>query len=415
VALSVLHINTADNLGGAARSAYKIHSGVRALGARSKMLVRTRVTSDPDVDVLNGGRWRWRLLDGFGARIVDAAGLQYLYYPSSFALLRHPWLQEAQVVQLYNTHGGYFTHRVLPELSRRRPVVWRLSDMWPLTGHCAYSLDCERWTSGCGACPLLHDYPALPWDTTKRLFRIKADLYARSRLVVVATNSWMEEQVRRSPLLGRFPIHRIPNGVDVSTFRPMDKGDARRVLGLEDDRPIVLFAAHVARPGTRKGGEYVAPALARAAAAGVRFRLVVLGEGAAAWPESGAYPTSRLEFTTDNARLAQVYAAADLLLWPAVAENFPNGIVEAMACGTPAVAFDTGGVRDAVRDGKTGYRAAHRDVDDLARGIGLLLGDAALLREMSEACRRVAADEYDEKTQARRHHDLYASLAEERG
>ena len=414
MAVSVLHVNTADNLGGAARSAYKIHSGVRALGARSRMLVRTRVTDDPDVALVNGGRWRWRVLDALGTQVVDRVGAQYLFYPSSFALLDHPWLAETQVVQLYNTHGGYFTHRVLPELSRRRPVVWRLSDMWPFTGHCAYSLDCERWKTGCGHCPLLHEYPGLPWDTTARLFRIKERLYASSRLTIVATNSWMEGLVRQSPLLGRFPLHRIPNGVDVSVFRPMEKAAARRALGIDDTLPVVLFAAHVARPGTRKGGEYVSPSLERAAAQGSRFRLVVLGEDAEAWPEARAYPTTRVGFTADNARLAAVYSAADVLLWPAVAENFPNGIVEAMACGTPAVAFDTGGVRDAVRHLETGYLAAFRDVEDLARGVHLLIGDAAQRGRLSEACRRVAADDYSDERQARRYHDLYARLLEER-
>ena len=413
MALSVLHINTADNLGGAARSAYKIHSGVRALGVRSRMLVRTRVTSDPDVDLLNGARWRWRLLDGFGARVVDRLGAQYLFYPSSFALLDHPWVRDCQVVQLYNSHGGYFTHRVLPELSRRRAVVWRLSDMWPFTGHCAYSMDCDRWKTGCGRCPLLAEYPALSWDTTARLYRVKERLYAASRLTIVATNSWMETQVRQSPLLGRFPIHRIPNGVDVSVFRPADKREARLALGLDGELPVVLFAAHVARPGTRKGGEYVTPVLERAAAEGARFRLVVLGEGAEAWPEARGFPTSRLGFTADNARLAQVYSAADVLLWPAVAENFPNGIVEAMACGTPAVAFDTGGVRDAVRHLETGYLAPYRDSDDLTRGVRRLLDDVALRHRLSEACRRAAVDEYADERQARRHHDLYAALAAE--
>src|SRR4051794_6328025 len=135
------------------------------------MLVGTKASDDPDVDTVHGGgarRLADRVADEAGARL----GLQYLWYPSMARVLRHPWLRDADVVQLYNTHGGYFSHRLLPTLAARAPVVWRLSDMWALTGHCAYAGPCERWREGCGACPDLAAYPPLPRDTTALLWRI---------------------------------------------------------------------------------------------------------------------------------------------------------------------------------------------------------------------------------------------------
>ncbi len=121
--VSVLHISTADNVGGSARSAYRIHCGLRVLGHRSRMLVRTRVTNDPDVGLVHAGRTAVWGLDLIGRYIADQLDLQYWCYPSSFLLPRHPWFHEADVIQLYNTHGGYFSHLALPRLSRRRDIV----------------------------------------------------------------------------------------------------------------------------------------------------------------------------------------------------------------------------------------------------------------------------------------------------
>lgn len=409
--LSVLHISRSDNLGGSARSAYKIHDGLRALGLTSRMMVQMRGANDPDVDVIHGGRLSLRALDRVGSSVIDPLGLQYLYYPSSFALLDHPWLKSANVVQLYNTHGGYFTHRVLPRLSQRRVVVWRLSDMWPLTGHCAYSHGCERWQTGCGKCPILDEYPPLRWDSTALLWRIKDRIYARSRLVVVATNRWMEDIVRRSPLLGRFPVHTIPNGVDTEVFRPIPQLAARQALGIPPNRKVVLFAAHVAAAGTRKGGQFVNPAMQKLVADGMKnLVLLVAGDRADAWPEQAGVETIRLGYVASDRLLAAVYSAADVLIYPAVAENFPNSIIESMACGTPVVAFDTGGIRDALRDGDAGYLAAPGDAGDLARGLKAVLQDASARARMSRACRKAVEQDYSTDIQARRYADLYQSL-----
>src|SRR5437870_3463816 len=128
-------------------------------------------------------------------------------------------------------------------LSRRRPLVWRLSDMWGLTGHVAYSYDCDRWRHGCGSCPYLDEYPALRRDRTALLWRWKRRVYAWSRVTLVAPSSWIERVAGESPLLGRFPVRRIPNGTDLETFRPRDRRAAKRDLGLDPERPLLLFSS----------------------------------------------------------------------------------------------------------------------------------------------------------------------------
>ncbi len=406
----ILHLSTADNLGGSARAAYRIHSGLRAAGHRSRMLVRTKVTEDPDVALLGAGSWLRRAHARLLREWIDPAGWQYLFYPTATALSGHPWYREADVVQLYNIHGGYFSFLALPEIGREKPVVWRLSDMWAFTGHCSYAHECTRWEDGCGACPHLDEYPPLWRDTTAALFQAKAEAYRRSRLTVVVTNSWMEGLVRRSPLLGHFPVRRVPNGIDTAVFAPRSRSEARRALGWPEEATIVLFAAHIARMGTRKGGELLAPIVSEAGKGGAPLHLAVMGEGAEDWPEHPAVSTLRVGYSDDNDRLAQVYAAADILIHPAIVENLPNTVLEAMGVGLPCVAFDVGGVRDIVHHMETGYLARAGETQELARGLSLLARDGELRARLGNAGRRLVESEHSLDLQTRRYLDLHREV-----
>jgi len=389
---NVLHISASDAGGGAARSAHRIHDGLRSLGWRSRMLVGERRSADTDVRPLKRNL-AWRAADRACAAFTDRLDLQYVLYPSSFGVALDPWFREAEVVQLYNVHGSYFSHTALPLLSRLRPLVWRLSDMWALTGHVAYSYDCERWRYGCGSCPYLAEYPRLQRDTTALLYRWKNMVYARSRITLVAPSHWLEGIARESPLLSRFPVRRIPNGIDLDVFRPHSREDARRELGI-DDRPTVLWSS-LDLADRRKGGR---EAVATLELLDRDVQLIVAGEGVAP-------ARVRALGVLDDERLALAYAAADVFLLPALAENLPNAALEAIACGTPVAAFDVGGMRDAVRDGETGTLVAAGDVSALAAAVGALL-DA----DLRERCRSVAEREFGAGREARDFAELYEEL-----
>jgi hypothetical protein len=104
------------------------------------------------------------------------------------------------IVHCYNLHGGYFDLRILPALSRRQPVILDLRDAWLLSGHCAHSLGCDRWRSGCGDCPDLGLYPSLPRDGTAFNWRRKQQIFSNSDVFVVTPSQWMLQKVRESML-----------------------------------------------------------------------------------------------------------------------------------------------------------------------------------------------------------------------
>ncbi|GMV49500.1 MAG: D-inositol-3-phosphate glycosyltransferase [Nitrospirae bacterium] len=408
--MNILHLSTEYNQGGSGRAAYRIHASLRRRGHTSHMLVSGLVHGAPEAGPI-WGTMPWRAADWLARRATDALSLQYLFLPSSWRLLRHPWFREADLVQLYNTHGGYLSHAVFGVASRKKPFVWRLSDMWPFTGHCCYAYDCDRWKTGCGACPLLQDEPALRTDRTALLWRIKQRIYADAKVTLVAPSRWIAGLARHSPLVGHWPLEVIPNGLDLSVFRPIRRTAAREVLGLPQDESVVLFSS-VETQAHRKGGTFVAEAVKRLKGRTRRpFRLLVVGQRARDWEQAMPVPVTAIDLVKDDHLLALLYSAADVFVHPALADNLPNGVLESLACGTPVVAFEVGGVGEAVRPMETGYLARHKDADDLAEGMRSLLDDDDLRHRLSRRCREIAETEYDMELQTTRFEQLYQAVA----
>jgi glycosyltransferase involved in cell wall biosynthesis len=221
-------------------------------------------------------------------------------------------------------------------------------------------------------------------------------VYERSRLTIIVPSAWMLELVQASPLLRDFPVHRVPHGVDTGVFRPRAKSDARRALGLPEGRKIVLFAASdLDEP--RKGLHLLEEALLQ-----LHDRPVLALAGSGAPPRR--VESVSLGSIADDDVLAQAYAAADALAVPTVADALTQTAIESIACGTPCVSFDRGGVTDVVREGETGFRASFGDVSDLARAIRAALEHGHTLRG---SCRHVAETEFSVDLQVRRYVELY--------
>jgi glycosyltransferase involved in cell wall biosynthesis len=280
--------------------------------------------------------------------------------------------------------------------------VWQLHDQWGLTGHVAYSLDCERWRRGCGTCPYLDEYPRLRNDTTALLYRLKDRVYSASRLTLVVPSRWMADIVAASPLLGRFPVRYIPTGIDLAVFKPGDRDEARRRLRLPLHRKIVFFAAANINE-RRKGLHLLAEALRRLEDPPL---LLVAGSGTVA----RGIETRYLGSVLDEEVLADAYRAADVFAVPTLADVLTQTAPESIACGTPCVSFDRGGVIDVVRHLETGYQARFGDVDELANGLTTLLRDEELLARLSARCREVAETEFSVDLQVQRYAGLYEEL-----
>lgn len=335
-------------------------------------------------------------------------GQQDYHISQSHRLWRYSFFQEMDLIHLHNLHGDYFNLWSLPLLSALKPTVWTLHDMQALTGHCAYSLDCERWQldAGCGHCPSLSSYPPLRRDTTHQLWKDKRTIYKHSSLYLVTPSIWLQRLVEKS-ILKNQPVICIPNGVDTAVYHPQDKDEARRLLGLPQDALLIGGCADGGLANPWKGGQY---ALETVLELKKQFSsLHFFNIGVKTIPDSlqGADWVHHIPYVHEPAQLARLYAALDLLLYPTLADNHPLVCIESLCCGTPIVGFATGGVPEIVRDGLDGLLVPTREGTALIKAATTLLQDADLRKKMGKEAAASAAQHFNLTLFAQRYEKAY--------
>lgn len=402
--MNILHINQSDISGGAAIAGYRLHRGLLAQGINSRLLVGKVITNSTQV----AGVPRKPRIENLIARVNRSFGLNYLNYINSFDIPKHQFYKNADIINFHNLHNGYFNYLAIPKLTAK-PTVFTLHDMWSFTGHCAYSYDCDRWKNGCGKCPYPHTYPAIKKDNTHLEWRLKNWVYSRAHLTIITLSNWLTAQVKQS-MLNRFPIHYIPNGIDTEAYQPLDKQQCRNVLGIPQGKKILMFGADSLKD-PRKGGELLLQVLSNLPTSlKAEIVLLIFGSSGEAISESLGMQTLNLGYINSDRLKAIAYSAADLFVFPTRADNLPLVLQESMACGTPMVSCNVGGVSDLVRPNITGYLAKPEDPQDFGNGIVQLLEDQQLWARMRQNCRAIALTEYPIELQAKRYISLYNQL-----
>lgn len=256
------------------------------------------------------------------------------------------------VVHLHNIHGYYINVAELFEwlATQNCKVIWTLHDCWAITGHCPHFqyVGCERWKTGCHDCPQLGGYPtAYFMDQSERNWKDKRRLFtmlSAERMLLVSPSQWLADLVGES-YLSKYDIMVQPNKIDEGVFHPV-ASDVRERYGI-GSRCIILG---VASPwGERKG---LNAFIQLAKYLDDRFAVVIIGlsrQQIKVFDEvEGDARVIALERTESREELVRWYSAADFFFNPTMEDNYPTVNLEAEACGTPVVTFDTGGCRETV-------------------------------------------------------------------
>jgi putative colanic acid biosynthesis glycosyltransferase len=242
--------------------------------------------------------------------------------------------RDFDVVHLHNLHGYYLNYQRLLEGLRGKPIVWTWHDMWPITGRCGTTFGCECWRQGCNPCPHLDYYPAAWIDWARSAFETRTSTVVNhAGLSIVAPSQWLADLgIARGFRSDQITV--IANPIDVSRFRPLPKAEARRLLGLATDIPLLLFvASDCSNPC--KGYRDFANVVRRLGSNGI----AVGSHGEVAGSSIRAVGPVR-----ESSLLASYYSAADALIVPSLSDNYPNTVIEAQCCGTPVFAYRTGGM-----------------------------------------------------------------------
>ncbi|MCR4405505.1 MAG: glycosyltransferase [Anaerolineae bacterium] len=392
--MKVLLIHRSDYAqgGGGAIAMHRLHTGLRQAGIDSTILCSVKTMTSPTVMKLPRPT-RWRLLEAGLRRVTQRVGLNDVHAVSAFAFKNHKVFQTADLLNFHGLHGNYFSYLALPSLTQEKPAIFTLQDMWAFTGHCAVNYDCERWKTGCGRCPYPDAHPAVKHDGTRLEWKLKKWVYSRSNLTIVTLSRRQTEFAKQS-LLGHLPIYCIPNGVDTRVFEPLDSELCRRMLGIPSNKRV-LMAAALNLSQFWKGGDLLIKALqALPRSLQKELVLILIGDKGSIIAESTDIQTLDLGYVSNDRLKAICYSAAHLFVHPTRVESLGLVLLESMACGTPAVSFDVGGVPDLVRPGLTGYLAQPENAAELRDGIVQLLEDEPRRRAMGQECRRVVLHEY---------------------
>ena len=334
------------------------------------------------------------------ARMTMGIG-QFSYFRTK-RFLRRIKKTRPDVLHLHNLHGNYINLRLLFEFIKKEKiaVVWTLHDCWSFTGYCAYYgiVECDKWKTECGDCPNRHSDPVTVLDRSRTMFRKKKKLFCGvERLTVVTPSEWLAGQVRQS-YLKDYPVRVINNGIDLSIFKPTD-GDFRTKHGIREDEFILLGVANVW--DRRKGLETFVELSKRLDS---QYRIVLVGTNDRI---DSMLPPNVISIhrTQNQTELAEIYSSADLFVNPTLEDTYPTVNMEAVACGTPVLTYDTGGSAEMI-DETCGCAVAQGDVDALEREIIRICQSKAY---STDACLRHAA-RYDMYIRFQEYVDLYGEV-----
>lgn len=396
--MRVLFINTNDTSGGAARAAVRIMYGVQRSGVDARMLVKYKNSQAEDVISLSQyvpTCMLYRVCDWIATKIKNK--WQHLRWRPYMQTKQNVFMSDVRSTRIHwalqkldydIVHLHWINERFLDirELAKiKKPIVWTLHDSWAFCGVCHYFIDCEKYQTHCGACPMLGSKKEK--DLAYEVFEKKMEAYDDLNLHIVTPSRWLGECAKQSALLGRFPVSVIPNCLDVALFRPLSRDEicliaerqqnavVRRVFSEATQekriaKPFILYGAMQAATDRRKGFASLLSAMQLLDKQGFEGRLVVFGANEQELPMQFEHiDVTFVGYIFDSRVLAALYSAADVMVVPSLTENLSNTIMESLACGTPVVGFAIGGNGDMIDHKRNGYLAKECDCEDLANGI----------------------------------------------
>jgi len=413
--MKILIVNTYDILGGAARTAYRLHRSLLSAGIDSKMLVQTKKSDDYTVIPVYGDS---KIGKAFSLIRPTLDQIPLKFYKNRIKIPFSPaWVPFSKVIEKINEINPDIVHlhwvavgmiRIedLPQINK--PIVWTLHDEWAFTGGCHYSWNCERFSNSCGACPVLGSDEE--YDLSKKVWIRKNKVFKKINMVIVCPSKWLYDCSKKSSLLKDKRHKVIPNPIDVDLFKPVDKSISRKIWNLPQDKKLIAFGAISATSDIRKGFKELSKALYKIADK-KNIELVVFGSSKPKNPPDFGFKTHYLGHLHDDVSLVTLYSAVDVVVVPSLQENLSNTIMESLACGTPVVAFNVGGNSDMIEHLKNGYLAKPFDTDDLKNGIEWVL-NTPNYDELCKNAREKVLREFDSKIVAKRHIELYEEVLE---
>lgn len=418
--MNILFLNTYSQTGGAAIACQRILKVLQNIPEVSTQMLVHEGKNDAQVLSLEEGFWKKKKVF---ARFA-AERLAFLPYEAEkkyrFAfsptrvgvdISKHPAVLEADILHLHWINFGFLSLKNLKQLfALQKPIVWTLHDMWAFTGGCHYSEDCTFYEQECGHCFYLKN--SKKDDLSHQIWEKKEVIYSNRNLHFTAPSRWTKKVAQASKLLKSFPIHHITHPLDVEIFKPLTKENLYTKYRLDSDKKYILFGAMNINH-ERKGFRYLKNALEilsqKFPEKISNWELLVFGKADQEMLQGLPFQAHYLGTISSSEVLSEIYNISSLFVMPTLQEVLGFTVLEALACGTPVVGFDTGGIPDMVKHQKNGYLAEYKSATDLAKGIAWVLNHPSY-QELSAHARKIVLQNHSEEKIAQEYLYLYKSL-----
>ncbi|MCR4431981.1 MAG: glycosyltransferase family 4 protein [Tepidanaerobacteraceae bacterium] len=396
--MRVLQINSVCGIGSTGRIAIDINKILKEQGHEGYIAYGRDFAKDCDTSIRIGNK-----LDNYmhvlKTRIFDRHGFGSKRATREF--INKIEKLDPDIIHLHNIHGYYINIELLFEYLKRvdKPVIWTLHDCWAFTGHCSYFdfIGCDKWKTGCYNCPQKNEYPSsIFMDNTKSNYKKKKDIFTGiKKMTIVTPSNWLAGLVKES-FLGEYPVRVINNGIDLEVFKPTESNF--RVKYNLKNKFIILGVASVW--GKRKGYQYFIE-LSKKLNPDEIVVMVGLTE-----KQKKSLPNNIIGITkTNNVKeLAEIYSDADVFINPTLEDNFPTTNLEALACGTPVITFNTGGSVECV-DQNCGFVVEKGNLKELFNTIQVVKEKGKL--NYIQQCIQRAKKLYDRKDRFKEYLELY--------
>ena len=412
----ILHLSTFHLEGGAGVAATRLHRALLSAGEDSRMLIPEVRNSENGVTSLANNKWKSKI--EFARFVAERLyfypyekdkSVRFAFSPAAAGadISNHPLVKQADIIHLHWINFGFLSMDSLEKLfALEKPIVWTMHDMWTFTGGCHYSRGCDHFLTHCQYCP----YLAKPdkYDISFTQFERKAAIYSTTKMALISPSKWLNDLTKKAYLTKNIQALAIPNCLDITIFKPEIKSEVRAILNLPTDKILILFAgANTQDP--RKGFDYFKEAMKICNASQENIEVLIFGKSNPGSFDSFPVPVHYLGKITETEKMVNVYNAADMIVVPSLEDNLPNTIMEAMACGTPAVGFETGGIPEMIDHKTNGFVATLKSAKSLAEGIEWVLKHDTE-GEISEKARQKVEVFYSEKVVMEQYLSLYKSL-----
>lgn len=397
--------------GGAKGSTGKIMMGIaevaRAQGHEvmcASPITTTNRDAGEDCGYYRIGTFNSRRVNVALARITGFNGC--FAWLETYKLLKKIDEFKPDIIHLHSLHDSYINLPMLFSYIKKHnvPTVWTLHDCWTFTGQCPYFtiVKCDKWKAGCHNCPQYKEYPASLYDNTKKMWLLKKKWFTGVKNMTIVTPSRWLARLAQESYLKEYSIQVINNGIDLNVFKPTHSNFRER-YEIPAEKHIILGVSFAW--GYRKGLDCF---VEMAEKLGEQYQIVLVGTDDEI-DKNLPHNIISIHRTQNQKELAEVYSAADVFVMPTREENYPTVNMEAIACGTPVVTFDTGGSPEMLDD-KTGIVVEANDIEATKKAI----------KDISEK-KRCNAEEYivaysknfDMKKRFAEYIELYANVLEE--